>query len=272
MNRLRNKKVVNSLRSNTALDDQQIFNVAPSIFTNRPHEAMSERYISIPTFTILNLLKKEGFFPFFVAQSYSRQEGKSAFAKHMIRLRPKDSILAKDVGEIILINSHDGTSSYKMMSGVYRFVCQNGLIIGNTVTDYTIFHKGNVKQDILSAAYAIIGNFAKINIQIDRMRAVNLDYEEQEMFAKSALKLKYNQDSPIKPRELLQIRRNDDQGNDLWRTFNKVQENIIRGGLSGKANGRRIKTRKVVAIASNIKLNRALWNLADQMASSKLHQ
>ncbi|EER8463752.1 DUF945 domain-containing protein, partial [Escherichia coli] len=29
----------------------------------------------------------------------------------------------------ILLNSHDGTSSYQMLPGYFRFVCQNGCAV-----------------------------------------------------------------------------------------------------------------------------------------------
>ena len=63
-----------------------------------------------------------------VAQSRSRVEGKADFAKHMIRLRHAAQVNAKgEANEIILINSHDGASSYQMLAGMFRFVCCNGM-------------------------------------------------------------------------------------------------------------------------------------------------
>ena len=50
-------------------------------------------------------------------------------------------------------------------------------------------------------------------------------------------------------------------------TFNRVQENIIQGGLEGlNRNGNRITTRKVTGLSENIRLNRSLWTLAEEMA------
>jgi len=81
-------------------------------------------------------------------------------------------------------------------------------------------------------------------------------------------------DTPIAPAQLLQSRRRDDNGADLWRTFNRIQENAARGGLSAwghDANGhrRRTTTREVKAIDQDVKLNRALWHLAERMAELK---
>ena len=59
--------------------------------------------------------------------------GKSEFTKHMIRFRHMGANVVK-VGDnipekVILINSHDGTSAYKLYSGIFRVVCTNGLVV-----------------------------------------------------------------------------------------------------------------------------------------------
>jgi hypothetical protein len=220
----------------------------------------------------LDLLRKEGFYPFMVAQSRSRIEGKEAYTKHMLRLRPKTYKEDKEAGEIILINSHDGTSSYKMMAGIYRFVCQNGLIAGDTMAEHTILHKGkDAKYDILEAAYDITNNFEKSKIEIDKMKAIDLEPVEQEIFAESSLIIKYDEnEAPISPQSLLTPNRWNDRKKDLWTTLNVIQENTIKGGQKGVSKtGRRMKTRPVSSIDNNVKLNKALWNLSMRMAELK---
>ena len=67
-----------------------------------------------------------------VAQSQSRIAGKTEYTKHMIRMRYAGHAEARpEANEIILINSHDGASSYQMLAGVFRFVCCNGLVVGS---------------------------------------------------------------------------------------------------------------------------------------------
>jgi hypothetical protein len=51
---------------------------------------------------------------------------------------------------------------------------------------------------------------------------------------------------------------------DLWTVFNRVQENMMRGGLEGlSANGRRIRTGGIRAMGSTVKVNTSLWELAE---------
>ena len=106
------------------------------------------------------------------------------------------------------------------------------------------------------------------------MRAITLDEGEAEVFARSALALKYdptdNKPAPITESQILMPRRFDDRRPDLWSVFNRTQENLTKGGLSGRsANGRRQQTRPVQGIDSDVRLNRALWLLADGLRQLK---
>lgn len=50
----------------------------------------------------------------------------------------------------------------------------------------------------------------------------------------------------------------------------KIQENLIKGGLIGRtAKGKRSTTRGVNGIAGDVKLNRALWEMAENFKSLK---
>jgi hypothetical protein len=264
----------NSLRSEIALTDDQIFRVAPSIFAQEPHGSRSERYAYIPTIDVLNGLRKEGFEPFAVVQSKCRLEGKSEFTKHMIRMRHANTIMAPQANEIILLNSHDGTSSYQMLAGCFRFVCQNGMIAGDILEDIRIGHRGDVMGNVIEGAYTVLQGFDLVDESREVMQQTRLNYEEQAVFARSALMLRYDIEdagkAPIQADQLLRPHRREDTGTDLWTTFNVVQENALKGGLRGRtANNHRTTTRAVTGISQDMKLNQALWALAEGMRQLK---
>lgn len=259
-------------RANHPLTNDEIVRVAPSVFASDKHDSRSARYTYIPTIDVLDALRKEGFQPFMVAQGRTRVEGKADFTKHMLRLRRHDAIDAPEAQEIILINSHDGTSSYQMLAGQYRFVCTNGLVCGETVEDIRIKHSGNIIDNVVQGAYDVLDGFNLVRDITDEMKSVTLTPEEQHIFAESAMLVKYDgeETAPIVADQLLRTRRFEDRDPTLWNTFNRVQENVIRGGIPGmNANGRRIRTREVTAIDSDVKINRALWTLAEKMAELK---
>ena len=136
---------------------------APSIFAEGKHCSRSERYTYIPTIEVLRGLRKEGFEPFMVAQGASRIEGKAEFTKHMIRMRHAGQVQTRpEANEIILINSHDGASSYQMLAGMFRFVCCNGLVVGDVVEDIRIPHKGNIQGEVIEGAFRVLDEFEAV--------------------------------------------------------------------------------------------------------------
>jgi len=263
------------LRSDSPLSDDQIRRVAPSIFADGKHESRSDRYTYIPTIDVLRGLRNEGFQPFMVCQTRVRDQDKREFTKHLIRMRPANEITGEDVNEIILLNSHDGTSSYQMLGGVFRFICQNGMVAGETVGEVRLPHKGNIVQNVINGAFDVLDGFDLIREQKDGMRAVTLTRDEQHALAGSALALRYDPTdadapAPITESQLLNVRRFEDRRNDLWVVFNRIQENMTKGGLHGRSrSGRAMSTRPVTGIDQNVKLNRALWMLADAMRQMK---
>jgi len=124
---------------------------------------------------------------------------------------------------------------------------------------------------VLEASYRVIDNVPRIQQEVKELKDIELTKNEQQLFAESALQLKYHDNSTIQPAQLLQPRRYDDQKPDLWTTFNRVQENLIeKGGLRGRtATMRRTRTRPIKGIDENVKLNKALWTLAEGMKAIK---
>ena len=270
----RNTRVI---RSDSPLAEDQMRQAAPSIFAEGKHASRSERYTYIPTIDVLRGLRKEGFEPFMVAQGQSRIEGKSAYTKHMIRMRYAGEVQTKpEANEIILINSHDGASSYQMLAGMFRFVCCNGLVVGDIVEDIRIPHKGNVQNDVIEGAFRVLDDFERVDASAESMKALTLEPDEETAFATAALALRFGDRSegqpaaPITPAQLIEARRPEDLEHSLWATFQRVQENAMRGGQPGRSTqGRRVRTRPVGSIDRNVSLNRALWVLAEEMRKLK---
>ena len=269
-------------RSDVPLSDDQMRRAAPSIFAEGKHVSRSERYTYIPTIEVLRGLRQEGFEPFMVAQSKSRIEGKTEFTKHMIRMRhaPASTCARPEANEIILINSHDGASSYQMLAGVFRFICCNGLVVGEISNDIRIPHKGNVQHAVIEGAFRVLDDFGVVQEHTEAMKALPLQRAEEMAFATAALALRFGEraveeggghlPAPVTAAQLTEPRRVDDVGNSLWATFQRVQENVVRGGQPGRsAHGRPMHTRPVGSIDRGVSLNRALWTLAEEMRKLK---
>ncbi|MBS0230371.1 MAG: DUF945 domain-containing protein [Proteobacteria bacterium] len=265
---------VTGTRGDHPLTDDEIRAVAPSIFAEAAHESRSARYTYIPTIDVLSGLRREGFQPFMACQTRVRDEGKRDHTKHMLRLRHASQITGREANEIILLNSHDGTSSYQMLAGCFRFVCCNGMVCGETAADVRVRHNGNVVGEVIDGAFKVLDTFEAITEQRDAMQLITVNQGEQAAFARAALMLKYDEAEgasvPVTEQQILAPRRFEDRSNDMWTTFNRVQENLLKGGLRGRnRTGRATTTRPVNGIDQNVKLNRALWVLADEMRRLK---
>ena len=173
---------------------------------------------------------------------------------------------------MILKNSSDGSSAYEMSAGIFRLVCSNGLVVGSEDTTYKVRHSGSAVGDVIDVASRIIDNFDIVTEQIELMKSVQLTEPLQIAFANAALAARFDgDDKPLSARQVLRPRRQADVNADAWTVFNRVQENVLKGGLLGvttNALGRttRRRTREVRGIDQNTALNRALWTLGVEVA------
>lgn len=265
--------------TNRQLTNEDLQVHAPSVFAARPWQAMSDKYQFIPTINIVEGMRKEGFQVVSARQSRSRIEGKGEFTKHMLRFRRSTQQLA--VGdifpEIVMVNSHDGSSSYQLSSGLFRLACSNGMVcqIGGSNAAYRTKHTGDIMGQVIEASYRIVEDFPMIMDRTQEWRGKTLTTQQQVAFAASAALLRWEegQEQPA-PESLIAIRRGADrtEESNLWGTMNRVQESLIRGGNRYTHRDEhgvptRRKTRAVNGIDQDVKLNKALWALTEKMAT-----
>ena len=287
----------------TAMTNDQLFSAAPSIFAEAPHEDVSDRYTFIPTISLVEGLRETGWFPVEAKQTQVQKKSNESFTKHMIRFQNPDLKPVGDDGiipEIIMRNAHDRSSAFNFLAGLYRAICSNGLVTADAnFGGVSIRHNTNSVDQAIEACYEILEDVPSLMDNVDRMKQIELSPTERNVFARSALDFKYgvhgkqvedkpqvyygdswryerekrnNPDAnvayvPVQPETLLHIRRREDSGNSLWNTFNTIQENLVKGGkYSRSASGRRGRTRGITAINEEVKVNKALWSMAQYMA------
>ncbi len=267
------------------LSNDELMTKAPSIFATVPFMGMSQHYKFVPTIEIIDNLRGEGFFPVMTSQSKTSCPAKIGFQKHMVKFRQEAAIgdkavVGKEVAEVVLINSHDGSSL------LFRFVCGNGMVVmQNDMGSYHVKHNGLI-ADLLETTYEITQDFPKAFAQIEHMKSTMMNpFLQLEMAgkaleiirpAKPALVIDNATGEEVKPvvidaSLLLNAKREDDErlenGNrDLWTAFNVIQENVIKGGIAGQSAKRKTKSRPIAAIQENIRVNRELWQLASSYA------
>src|SRR4030067_153211 len=140
------------MQNQIVLSNDAIRKAAPSVFATEPWDQVSERYVFIPTIEVVNQLRANGFQPVRASQSKSRIEGKGEFTKHMLRFRREHDILTQlgdELPEIVLVNSHDRTSSYQLSAGVFRLACLNGMVVKSAdFGSIKVQHSGNIVDNV----------------------------------------------------------------------------------------------------------------------------
>jgi len=272
MNTFQNRSTVRNTLQPIALENLR--SRVPSIFAEHPSEAVSNRYTFIPTTRVIDVLGAQGWLPVKAEQCKVRRPGNLDFTKHMIRFQNSQvgEIDGEEVPEIILTNAHNAVAAYCLSVGIFRFVCSNGLIVADaTFASIKIRHSGFTDDAIIEATARVADSVPKLGATVRTMKQIELSSDEQLAFAKSAKLLKFDEDAPVDPAKLLTSRRSTDEAPSLWNSYNRVQENLVRGGIRtfDKETGRRNKTRAITSINEDSRVTKALWTLAAEMARIK---
>lgn len=262
------------------LTPQQLYKTAPAIFAESPDTAVSDRYGFVPTIDVVDALQTEGWYPVRAQQTKSRDFDKKHLARHMIRFRQdpdRQMTVGDSISELILTNSHDRSAAYQLDLGLFRLVCSNGMVTPTgDLGQIRVKHGKNIVESIIDGSLQLAGEIGHISENVETFQSTLISNAEAQLFAELALSLRYGEDwqsqSPISPNALLQARRNEDKEPSLWKTFNRVQENLMKGGITGRSsNGRQTRTRAIQSVSEDVRLNRALWRLTDEFSKIK-HQ
>ena len=260
----------------TPLTNDQIITLAPAAGSFEPIDGVSARYSFVPTLTAVDLLRDAGWFPIHAEQSAVRVASREGYQRHLIRFAKNGLSFDGERIDLVLFNSHDRGCAFKLIASVWRQICGNGLMVASEFANFSHKHIGFKPDDFVHSAREIAAAAGTIAERVDEMKVIELTQDERGVFAQAAHNLVYDEpeQAPIQPHQLLEERRYDDKGKDLWTSYNVIQENIVRGGLKGTTRGsngrmRRTTTRPVKALDRNIKLNQALWFLTEKMAELK---
>lgn len=278
--------------NNTVLSADDIARRAPAVFASSKADRLTDRYQSLRTDTLLPILADYGYQPTQAAQKRSRKiAGLSQHSAHLLAFSKTSDIYTNDDirPEIVLYNSHDGTSSVKLFAGAYRFICSNGIVAGDGF-NATAYHSRKALSGFEEMLRGVIANMPKLLDRIETMRQQSLDYDARYALAKQAVMKRwelldivdvytiknggnvkrgsYADNNTIN--DVLGLQRSEDAGIDAWTVFNRIQENVLRGNamirsVTGDADDmvvRQRKARPITNISEHVRINSELWDLA----------
>lgn len=259
------------------LSNNELYAHAPSIFADEPAESVSTRYAFVPTHTILNTFREAGYYPIMASESNIRNEENRGYQKHIIQFRSLDNILrpsaSEEYADIVLTNSHNRTSSFKVDLAYWRLVCSNMLIVpSHSFVSTSIIHSGFQEKKISTAIEEVVSYMPAMEQEIEIFKQVHLSKIEQRSLAMAATDIRFDtQKHHIDPEALLTVHRDADRDSLLWTVFNRIQEAVIRGGVKGRnmESGRNFTSKPINAIDENFRINKELWATAKTMAQLK---
>jgi hypothetical protein len=240
--------------------------VAPSVFATSASPKMTEKYTFVPTDEVVEFFDREGW-----QVSSVKQTGKGIHSLHEIKFRNSELPKVGDtLVEAILRNSHNGTSAFTMGAGLFRLVCSNGLTVPTAVAEkFSMRHNHFTLDDVKNLADSFSKKLPLIEQSVGRMMSREMSDDEKIDFVRKSAKIRFNAEKTFNDMEIMGLltpQRTEDEGDDLWKVFNTVQEKFIRGGVQVmNQRGKQTKMRKVDSIVAQNTINTKLWMLAEEM-------
>ena len=260
-------------RSDDGFSLDQLRNIAPSIFATEPADKVSSRYGFVPTVDVVEELTGRGLVPVFAGQTLSRDENNRPFAKHLLRFRPQyaPTIANQSLPEVVLMNSHDGSSGFKLWAGIFRMVCCNGMIVSDSVMgQVSVAHRSNAAQIVGDQSIGFMGQIDHIEDRVRRFMDRVLSAADQSGLAETAAQIRWGNDRPagLDHNSLLIARRFEDAGDTAWAVLNRIQENIMKGGVNLNRPRRQSSTRMLRSVGDDARINARLWEAADALITA----
>jgi hypothetical protein len=245
---------------------EQLKSQAPSVFATQAAPSLSNQYVFVPTMEILENFQNAGW-----DIASARQTGKTQYAVHEIRLRNGELPKVGDtLVEAIIRNSHNGMSTLSVSAGLHRLVCSNGLTVPTALAEsFNVRHQRFDLNDVKRLTESFASKLPKIEGSVNRMMEREMTTDEKIDFVRKSAEIRFSKEKVLNDMEivgLLSPKRTEDEGDDLWKVFNVVQEKFVRGGMEySSPNGRRTKLRGLQNIMAVNQVNTKLWELAEEM-------
>jgi hypothetical protein len=219
-----------------------------------------------------------GWFPYSVKTVRSRTKN-AATKKHLVQFFNPDIVINNEKGEadmypqLLLINSHDGSTAVKFEMGVFRLVCENGLVIkSQDFGGFKMRHMGYSFEDLRVYINQLVETLPTVVANLNKFSQVEMTPEQQYEFATKAIEARFGEEKQLPAEEidnLLAAERKEDEGNNVWVVLNRVQEKLTNGGFGYlNAKGKVRKSRAVKNFTQDIDMNTKLWAIAEEFIAA----
>jgi hypothetical protein len=257
---------------------EQIREQAPSVFTKKGSHETSDKYTHIPTDRIIEDMKLLGWGVVDAKEVKARKNSTKGFQKHLLVFRNDEVVINGDDGDtvfpqILLTNSHDGKNSFTFTAGLFRMVCENGLVVSTTeFENMKIRHMGYDFETLQETIKMMVEKLPLTVESMNKLRQTEMEEKQILEFARKALDVRFGENKTntqhikVDLKEFVTPTRKEDYGNDLWSVFNVVQEKIIEGDFEYTFGSKVRKARRIKNFKQDLELNAKLYDLALEYA------
>jgi len=266
------------LSKNEVMSIEQMKKQAPSIFTTTSAPTVSNKFTHIPTFKVIEDMSQLGWNVVDCKEVKARKEGTRGFQKHLVVFRNPDVVINGADGDtvfpqILLTNSSDGKNAFTFTAGLFRMVCENGLVISTEqFNDVKMRHMGYTFEELQEQIRAMVEQLPLTVESMNKMKQIQLSEEQTVELAKKALTSRFTEEQVeafnIDIDKLLEPTRDEDKGTDLWSVFNVIQEKIIDGDFTYMVGTKIRKARKVKNFKQDMEINQKLFATAAELMAA----
>lgn len=243
-----------------------INNLAACLYTSKRPDFVSDNYGFIPTVPLISMIQDKGWELVKVKTRKAKDPNKQVYAKHQLIFENQAYKDGEVAARIYITNSHDRSSAFTFNLGFLRFVCDNGLIVGDAIgTQFKVYHSGRdlaaqVNDRLLEALNAVPRLMA--------MRQALSTYElstsqETAIVTEVTQAVSKIRGFDIDSSSLTIVRREQDAPSNAWTLLNILQENSLNKlrGITTTSNGDRrlVKARSVKSLDVDYKLNTTIF-------------
>jgi hypothetical protein len=260
------------------LNASQIKERAKSVFTDKAGPSTSEKFTHIPTHKVIEDMEQLGWGVVDAKEVKARAKNSIGFQKHLVVFRNPDVVINGADGDtvfpqILLTNSNDGKNAFTFTAGLFRMVCENGLVVSTQeFENVKMRHMGYTFEELQKQIRAMVEQLPLTVESMNKMKQVQLDEEQAKAFAKKALTTRFEEDQVeamnFNLDELLEPTRDEDKGNDLWSVFNVIQEKILDGNFTYMSGAKIRKARKVKNFKQDLDINQKLFAMAAEFIAA----
>ena len=261
--------------SDQFLSNSEIRQIAPSVFTDKPSSNVSQHYTHIPTSRVIEDMRTLGWDVVDAKQVKARAS--QGTQKHLVVFRNPDVVVNGEDGDtvwpqILLTNSHDGKNAFQFQAGLFRLVCENGLVISTQDFEKVkMRHMGYTFEELQTQIRTMVERLPLTVDSMNKMKQIRLNEEQMVEFATQALKTRFNEKQinrlNIDVNQLLEVDRDEDKGDDVWVVFNRIQEKLLNGDFNYITGNKVRKARKIKNFQQDARVNAELFDLALEYAN-----